>query len=145
MTTIVYLGSDHAGYDLKNEFKKHLENKGVKFVDLGVFNLDFSDYPDMAREVCEKVVEENGTGVLICGTGIGMEICANRRKNIRAANCLTEEMAKLARQHNHANVLCIASRLISADLAKRILDTFLSTDFDKDERHERRVAKIEEC
>jgi len=140
----LYIGSDHAGYDLKENLKKHLTAKGVKFVDLGTFSGDAVDYPDIAREVCEKVIEEKDSlGILICGTGIGMMMSANKYKGIRAAVCTHEMMAKMARAHNNANVLCLGSRVIGAELAKHILDVFLATEYEGEERHERRIKKME--
>ncbi len=141
----IYIGSDHAGYEMKESLKKHLTEKGVKFLDLGAFNNDTVDYPDMAREVCEKIVDEKGSlGVLICGTGVGMMMTANKRVGIRAAVCTHELMAKMARLHNDANVLCLGSRIIGSELAKQVLDVFLATEFEDEERHKRRIAKMEE-
>jgi ribose 5-phosphate isomerase B len=141
----IYIGSDHAGYDLKEVLKKYMAEKQIKFIDLGCFSLESVDYPDIAREVCEKVVEEkNATGVLICGTGIGMMMSANKRPGIRAAVCTHELMAKMARLHNDANVLCLGSRVIGVELAKHILDIFLETEFEDEDRHKRRIAKMEE-
>lgn len=140
----IYIGSDHAGYDLKDLLKKQLVEKGYKFLDLGAFSTDSVDYPDIAREVAEKVVtEKNALGVLICGTGIGMMMTANKVPGVRAAVCTHELMAKMARLHNDANVLCLGSRIIGTDLAKHILDVFLDTGFEAEERHERRIKKIE--
>lgn len=141
----IYIGSDHAGYPLKEELKKHMTEKGVKFLDLGSFSMEAVDYPDIAREVCEKVVDEpNSFGVLVCGTGLGMAMTANKRKGIRAADCVYELMAKLARAHNDANVLCLGGRLIGNDLAKNILDTFLNTPFEALDRYKRRISKMDE-
>lgn len=145
INSTVYIGSDHAGYNLKEELKKYLNEKGYKYVDLGTFSTDSIDYPDITREVCEKVVEEkNSLGVLICGTGVGMMMAANKRAGIRAAVCTHEIMAKMARLHNDANVLCLGSRLVGTELAKHILDTFLETPFENDDRHKRRIAKMEQ-
>jgi ribose 5-phosphate isomerase B len=140
----IYIGSDHAGYQMKDDLKKYMTEKGLKFVDLGCFSVESVDYPDISREVCEKVVEDkNHLGVLVCGTGVGMMMSANKRKGIRAAVCTHELMAKMARLHNDANVLCLGSRLIGIELAKHILDVFLNTKFEEDERHKRRVAKMD--
>lgn len=139
----VYVGTDHAGYEMKEQFKKHLTEKAIKFVDLGCFSMDAVDYPDIAREVCEKVNEDqNSYGVLFCGSGIGMSITANKMQGIRASLCTSEEMAKLARQHNKANVLCIGSRLTPLDLALKMFDIFYVTEFEPAERYVRRVDKI---
>lgn len=141
---IIYIGSDHAGYDMKELVKTHLTEKNYKYVDLGAFNNDSTDYPDIAREVIEKVSEEkNALGILICGTGVGMMMSANKRPGIRAAVCTHELMAKMARLHNDANVLCLGSRIIGTELAKHIVDVFLETEFEGEERHKRRIAKME--
>lgn len=143
--TQIYIGSDHAGYEMKEAMKKYIgEKPEFKVVDLGAFSQDSIDYPDIAREVCEKIVDEKGSlGILICGTGIGMMMSANKRAGIRAAVCTVELMAKMARLHNDANVLCLGSRVIGMDLAKNIVDTFLTTKFEGDERHVRRIGKME--
>ena len=139
----VYLGADHGGYALKEELKKYLTDEKVKFVDLGSFSTESVDYPDIAREVCEKVFDEQGSiGVLLCGTGVGMCMAANKRQGIRAAYCTHEILAKLARSHNDANVLCMGGRVVGPELAKSILEVFLTTPFSKEERHERRLEKI---
>lgn len=139
----IYIGSDHAGYEMKESLKKYMTQKGVKFLDLGVFSNDSVDYPDIAREVCEKVIDEkNSLGVLICGTGVGMMMTANKRAGIRAADCTHELMAKMARLHNDANVLCLGSRIIGSELAKHILDVFVETEFEGEERHKRRLEKM---
>jgi len=141
----IYIGSDHAGYELKEILKKYLAEKEFKFLDLGAFSTDSVDYPDIAREVAEKVVEEkNALGVLICGTGIGMMMAANKQPGVRAAVCTHELMAKMARMHNDANVLCLGSRIIGVELAEQILGVFLETVFEAEERHERRIKKMEE-
>ena len=143
-TRTIYIGSDHAGYEMKEMLKKHMQEKGMTFVDLGAFNNDATDFPDIAREVSEKVIEEkNAWGVLICGTGVGMMMTANRRPGIRAVSCTHELMAKMARLHNDANVLCLGSRLIGSELAKHIFDVFMDTEFENEERHKRRIEKME--
>ncbi len=146
----LYIGSDHAGFQLKNQLKEALVGKKlvngeeISALDLGVFNNDPTDYPDIAREVGEKVRENGGAmGLLICGSGVGMCMAANKMKDIRAVLANNEITAKLARQHNNANVLCLGERLTGKDLALDILDTFLNTTFDAEERHQRRVEKIE--
>lgn len=139
----IYIGSDHGGYDLKQAIKKHLDEKGVEYIDLGCFSNDPVDYPDVAREVCEKVYEHNAFGILICGTGLGMSMAANRRKGIRAAVVVNEEMVELARRHNNANVLCLGGRILDEELAVKIVDKFFGTEFEGG-RHAERVQKIEE-
>lgn len=139
----ILLSADHAGYPLKTELLPHLIDLGYEPVDLGTDSPDSVDYPDYAARLAETLVEGRADrGVLICGAGIGMAIAANRYPGVRAANCLTEEMASLAREHNDANVLCLGARLLSATDAKKILWTFLDTPFGGG-RHERRVEKIE--
>lgn len=141
----VYIGSDHAGYRMKEVLKRHLEDKGIEFIDFGAFSEDSVDYPDIAREVGEKVGENGGSmGVLICGTGIGMSIAANKMKGVRAALCTTVEMAEKAREHNNANTLVLGSRIIEEDLAMQILDAFLDGEFSTEDRHHRRVDKLNE-
>ena len=141
----IYIGSDHAGYSLKEKVQDHLKSKDHEVVDLGTFDESSIDYPDIAHEVADKVAEnENSLGVLICGTGIGMSMAANTVPGVRAAVCTTEEMAEMTRRHNNANLLCLGARLISDELAYKITDKFLSTGFeDNEERHVRRVDKIE--
>lgn len=145
----IYLGSDHAGLNLKKEIKLYLDGKfngveGSSALDLGVFTNDATDYPDIAREVCEKVLENEGAlGILICGSGVGMSISANRVNGIRAVLANNELTAKMAREHNNVNVLCMGERFTGKDLAMAIVDTFLSTKFDTEERHVRRIGKID--
>jgi ribose 5-phosphate isomerase B len=136
------IASDHAGYDLKNQLLAELENWGQATRDLGPDNNASVDYPDFAHMLC-KLVEmgEADLGILICGSGTGMTITANKHPKIRAANCWNMEIAQLARAHNDANVLCLPARFISAAEAVAILKTFLSTNFEAG-RHEQRVAKI---
>ncbi|MFA6550125.1 MAG: ribose 5-phosphate isomerase B, partial [Candidatus Gracilibacteria bacterium] len=116
--TKIYIGADHAGYEMKGEIKKFVEGLDFQIIDLGTFSTDSVDYPDIAREVSEKVIEiPNSVGILICGTGIGMSISANKLQGIRAAECVNETMAEFARKHNNANVLCMGARLIDAETA----------------------------
>jgi ribose 5-phosphate isomerase B len=142
---IVYIGSDHAGYEAKGIIKPFLEKKGFDVTDLGCFSEASVDYPDIAREVSEKVLETEGSkGVLICGTGIGMSMAANKLKGIRAAVVTNEEMAEMARRHNNANVLAMGARVVDGDSMKKIALKFLQTEFEeKEARHLRRVEKIE--
>jgi len=142
---ILYIGSDHAGYESKEGVKKFLAEKGYAVTDLGCFSTDPCDYPDIAREVCEKILEREGArGILICGTGTGMSIMANRFKGIRAANCGNEAMAEMARKHNNANVLTMGARVTPVDEMNKIAIKFLETPFEADqERHVRRVEKLD--
>lgn len=140
----LFIGGDHAGYGMKEVLKKHLEEKGLKFVDLGAFSEESMDYPDIAQEVGEKVREnDDSKGILICGTGIGVAIAANKMKGIRAANCTSVEMAEKSREHNDANIVTIGSRITDESTAKQIVDKFLETSFSTEERHKRRVEKID--
>ncbi len=145
----IYLGSDHAGVNLKKEVKAYLDQKfqgqeGSSVLDLGVFADDATDYPDIAREVCEKVLENEGAfGILLCGSGIGMSIAANRMSGIRAVLANNEATAELSRQHNNANVLCMGERFTAKELAMAIVDIFIRTQFTAEERHVRRIGKID--
>lgn len=139
----VLLAADHAGYELKQDLARHLADLGYEAVDLGTDSPDSVDYPDYAHRLAEAIERgQAAQGILCCGAGIGMSIAANRHPGVRAANCLDERMAALAREHNDANVLCLGSRLLDPDQAKKILWTFLETPFGGG-RHGRRVEKIE--
>jgi ribose 5-phosphate isomerase B len=144
--TTIYLGNDHAGFEMKEMVKKHLEDGAYKIVDLGTFSDESVDYPDFAEEVAEKVLETEGAfGVLVCGTGIGICMSANRFKGVRAGMCRTVEDAEATRKHNDANVLCLGGRVTDMEVAKQIVDKFLTTDFESGEdRHVRRVKKMDE-
>ena len=147
--TIVYIGSDHAGYKEKNLLKDFLEEQGYETTDLGCFSEGSVDYPDIAREVSEKVLERDGSfGILICGTGIGMAMAANKLDGIRAAVCREENDADMARKHNNANVLALGARVSDVDALKKITLKFLGTDFEGNheggERHKMRVDKMGE-
>lgn len=139
----VAVGSDHAGFELKEFIKEYLESKGIDVVDVGTHSEERVDYPDFAKKVCEEVRKGADFGVLICGTGIGMSIAANKCKGIRAALCLYPEMARLARRHNNANVLVMAGRLMGKELAKWTIEAFMESEFEGG-RHERRIRKLEE-
>jgi len=142
----IYIGSDHAGYELKNQLKKYIESLKFDVVDVGVFSPESADYPDIAKKVAKKVLNNSSAyGLLICGTGIGMSIAANRFKNIRAAECANEKMAELSRKHNNANILCLGARILNFAAAKKITRKFLQTDFESEARHLRRIKKIEKC
>lgn len=141
---VVYLGGDHAGFAVKSQLDTFLRDKGFETIDLGVFNEDPADYPDIAREVGEKVFESpDSFGILICGSGVGISIAANKVKGVRAALCTDEGMAETARKHNDANVLSMGARHTDLEMMKKIAEKFVTTDFEKDEeRHVRRVNKI---
>jgi ribose 5-phosphate isomerase B len=138
------IASDHAGFELKERLKKALEKRGVPYEDLGTGSAKSVDYPDYARKVAEAVGRgEAEWGLLVCGTGQGMAMSANRYRGVRAAVPCTEETARLVREHNNANVLALGGRTIPPETAERILEVFLSTAF-AGGRHERRVRKIDE-
>jgi len=138
----VVLASDHAGFNLKEEIKKFLIKKRKEVLDLGTKNAKSVDYPDYAHLLSRKMKNnKNQLGILICGSGTGMSMAANKHKNIRAALCYDTKSAKLSRLHNNANVMTIGSRLIKKKVALKCVDTFLNTNFDGG-RHARRVKKI---
>lgn len=135
------IGCDHGGYALKCEIMKHLTERGIEFKDLGCDGKTV-DYPDIAEKVCAAVADKSAErGILICGTGIGMSMAANKIKGIRAALCGDCYSARLTRLHNDANVLCMGARVIGAGLAIQIVDEFIDTGFEGG-RHEKRVEKI---
>lgn len=142
---MIALGCDHGGYDLKQEVIKYLEEKQIPYKDFGCDSHDSCDYPVFARHVANAVVnKECDKGILICGTGIGISIAANKVKGIRAALCHDCFSAEATREHNDANILAMGARVVGAGLAIKIVDTFLNTEFSNDERHIRRIALIEE-
>jgi ribose 5-phosphate isomerase B len=138
----ISIGNDHAGYDYKEAIKANLIAAGHEVTDHGTHGLDSVDYPDFAHPLATSVESGNtDLGILICGSGNGVCMTANKHQGIRAALCWNVELGALARQHNNANVLCLPARFISLDLAQEITDTFISTDFEGG-RHENRVNKI---
>jgi len=138
----IALGSDHAGFALKELVKEYLQSRNIAVTDMGCYNADRVDYPDFAVKVAKSVVAgDHEFGVLVCGTGIGISITANKIKGVRAALCCNEYMAEKARQHNDANILALGGRTTTADEAKKIVDKFLSTSFEGG-RHKLRVDKI---
>ena len=138
----VILASDHAGFKLKEEIKKFLIKKSKKVLDLGTKNTSSVDYPDYAHLLSKKMKKsKNQFGILICGTGVGMSMAANKHKNIRAALCYNIKSTKLSRQHNNANVITMGARLIKKSVALKCVNVFLKTNFDGG-RHSRRVKKI---
>jgi len=138
-----FIAADHGGLALKEALKPRLSKLGVELEDLGTYGTGACDYPDYALKVAKKVAAEKGSaGILICGTGIGMCITANKVRGIRAAQCWNVETARLAREHNNANVLCLGGRLLKTGGALKITETFLRTKFTGEERHARRVKKI---
>jgi ribose 5-phosphate isomerase B len=138
----IAIGCDHAGYEHKLGIIDFLHLLGYEVTDFGCNSTESCDYPDFARPTAESVAKgENDFGILICGSGIGMSIVANKIRGIRAANCTSPKMAELARQHNNANVLTFGARLVSLDEAKEIVRSFLNAKFEGG-RHQRRVEKI---
>jgi ribose 5-phosphate isomerase B len=138
----IAIGGDHAGYEYKEQLRKHLEEKGYEVKDFGPFSADSVDYPDFAHPIAEAVANSSlDTGILICGSGNGVAMTANKHQGIRAALCWNEELAALSRQHNNANILCLPSRFVPYALAEKMAGTFLRTEFEGG-RHEKRVDKI---
>ena len=137
----IVIGSDHGGYELKQEVMDHLKKRGIEVIDVGCYSAESCDYPVYAKPVTEAI--QNGDadlGILICGTGIGMSMAANKEKGIRAALCHDTFSAKATREHNNANILCMGARVVGPGLALMIIDTFIDTPFAKDERHIRRIS-----
>lgn len=140
---MIALGSDHAGFEYKEHIAAVLRERSIPFRDIGTHSADSTDYPDWAVAVARAVSRgECDRGILVCGTGIGVSIVANKIIGIRAAVCESTLSAKLSRQHNDANILCLGQRVISWETAAEILDLFLSTPFESGGRHELRVRKI---
>ncbi|MEN3033434.1 MAG: ribose 5-phosphate isomerase B [Aquificaceae bacterium] len=140
---IISIGADHAGFELKELIKKALSSENYKVIDFGTVSQQPVDYPVFARKVCQSVVsQESNFGILICGTGIGMSISANKIRGIRAALCSEEVSARLSRLHNDANVLCLGARILGSELALSIVKTWLNTPFEGG-RHQRRIEMIE--
>ncbi|PIS30429.1 ribose 5-phosphate isomerase B [Candidatus Saganbacteria bacterium CG08_land_8_20_14_0_20_45_16] len=140
----IALGSDHGGYKLKEIIKKYLQHKQLEFVDFGTDSLQSVDYPDFAFPVAEAVAKgEFEKGILFCGSGVGVTITANKVPGIRAVNAYDTYTAKQSRQHGDCNVLCLGGRRLSKAKATKIVATWLRTDFSGDERHLRRLKKIE--
>jgi ribose 5-phosphate isomerase B len=138
----IALGADHAGYELKDQIKQHLEKKGIEVRDEGTSSPESVDYPDFARAVAHDVNEQRADlGILVCGSGIGMAIAANKVHGIRAAKVDTEYEAQMSREHNDANVLTLGARIVKPEEALQIVDKWLATPF-AGGRHERRVEKI---
>ena len=138
----IFISSDHAGFKLKEAIKKYLLSKKLPFQDLGPNNNTRVDYPDFAHKVAKKVkISKNNIGILVCGSGIGMNIAANRHKNIRAAQCFNLKSTKLSRLHNDANIITLGSRLLTKKNALSCIGVFLNTKFEGG-RHSKRIRKI---
>jgi RpiB/LacA/LacB family sugar-phosphate isomerase len=144
ITTMLTIGSDHAGFELKEKIKAHFQGKGTPLRDIGTVSTQSTDYPDFAQKVAEAVADGTSEfGILVCSSGVGMCMAANKVPGVRAAQVFTEEMAELAREHNDANVICIGAKFVGVELAIRMCDIFLGAKFEGG-RHERRVRKMEE-
>lgn len=141
---MIAIGADHGGYEMKEQIKEYLEKKGIEVKDFGTYSNDSVDYPDYAAYVCKSIQsKECDLGILICGTGVGIGIAANKHNGIRCAICSETFSAKMCRVHNNANVIAFGARVIGIETAKEIVDAFLGNEFEGD-RHVRRVAKITE-
>ena len=141
---MIAIGCDHGAVELKNQMIEHLKKRGIEWKDVGTYTSDSCDYPVYANKVTDLVTSgECELGILMCGTGIGMSMAANKVKGIRAALCSDCFSAQATREHNNANVLCLGARVIGPELAFRIADTFLDSKFSNDERHIRRISMFD--
>lgn len=142
---MIAIGSDHGGYELKQEIIEHLKARKIEYIDCGSYSKESCDYPVYARKVTDAILsKEAELGILICGTGIGISIAANKVKGIRAALCHDCFSAEATKSHNNANILAMGARVVGPGLALKIVDTFLDTPFSNDERHIRRINLIED-
>lgn len=140
----IIIGSDHAGYNLKNKIIDYIKSKGIEVYDAGTYNTESCDYPIIAKSVANKIAQkEYERGILICGTGIGMSMAGNKIKGIRAAVVSDTCSAKMSRLHNNSNILCMGERIVGEELAKDITEIWLTTEF-LGERHQRRVDMLED-
>ena len=138
----IAVGCDHGGFEHKNAIAEHLKERGFEVTDYGIYEIKSVDYPDIAEKLCDSIVNgENELGILVCGTGIGMSIAANKVKGIRAAACSEHFSAKYTRLHNNSNVLCLGGRVIGVGTAIELVDLFVDTSFEGG-RHQTRVDKI---
>ena len=137
----IHMSCDHAGIELKETLRAHLEKMGYTVTDHGTYSKESCDYPVFAHALCNAVEAEDVSGILICGTGIGMSIAANRHKGIRAALCTNEFCAEMTRRHNNANILCMGGKVIDKETAVKLVDIFLHTEFEGG-RHQRRIDQI---
>lgn len=143
---MIAIGCDHGGYELKQEILGYLQKRGLEYQDFGCYSKEAVDYPIYARKVAHAVADGTcGKGILICGTGIGISIAANKVPGIRAALCSDCFSAQATREHNDANILAMGGRVVGTGLALKIVETFLDTPFSNDERHVRRIRLIEEA
>jgi ribose 5-phosphate isomerase B len=139
------LAADHAGFELKEYLRKYLESQNITYVDFGTHSTESIDYPDVVHPLCNAIITKKiDLGIILCGSGNGVNITANKHKGIRSALCWIPEIAKLAREHNNANVIALPARFINESIAKDIVNAFLSSQFEGG-RHQRRIDKIEIC
>ncbi len=139
---MLVLGCDHGGFELKNAIMKHLDELGREYIDVGCYSTDSVDYPEIAEKLCEKITSgEAELGILCCGTGIGMSMAANKVRGIRAACCSDTFSARLTRNHNNANVLCLGGRVVGAGLGCDLVDNFINAEFEGG-RHQRRIDMV---
>ncbi len=141
MSTNIVIGSDHGGFKLKNEIAEHLKKLGYQVSDLGCYTQESCDYPIIAKAVAQEVLDKNTRGILICGTGIGVSIVANRFNGIRASHCTDTFTARMTRMHNNSNILCLGERITGVGLALDIVDVWLNTEFEGG-RHQKRIDMI---
>lgn len=140
---MIFIGSDHGGFELKESVKAHLEQHAIDYKDLGAFTCEPCDYAVIAEKVGHAVAgSKTGLGLLFCGTGVGISIAANKVKGIRAACCSDYFSAKMTRLHNNANILCLGGRVVGNGLANELIDIFLNTSFSNEDRHQRRINQI---
>lgn len=139
----IIIGSDHAGVDMKEKLIEFLQQAGHQVKDCGTYSVEAVDYPDIAAKVCQEVLQQQVPGIVICGTGIGISMAANKIHGVRAALCYDAYTASLARRHNDANVLAVGARIVGPGLAEEIVKTFINTPFEGG-RHQRRVNKMME-
>lgn len=141
---MIAIGSDHGGFEMKEALVEHLKNEGYAINDVGCFGAESCDYPVYAKKVAQAVKDGSSElGILVCGTGIGMSMCANKIEGIRAAVVGDEFSAKVTREHNDANILCMGARVIDIEKAIKFADIFLQTPFSNEERHIRRISQLE--
>lgn len=138
----IFIGSDHGGYNLKEKIKEVFTPLGYEFEDLGTNSTESCDYPIFAEKVAKKVIETGNNGILVCGTGIGMSIAANKFSGIRASHCTDTFSARMTKEHNNSNILCLGERITGQDLALDIVKVWLETPFSNGERHLKRLELI---
>lgn len=139
---MIAIGSDHGGFELKEYIKKHLEERSLEYKDFGCYDENSVDYPDIAEKVCNAINSGDADkGILVCGTGIGISIAANKIDGIRAAHCHDVYSAEMTKRHNNANVICMGGRVIGRELAFKIIDAWLDAEFEGG-RHQKRIDKI---